>query len=189
MLPAPRGSFLHFCRSVAVGMPPLTLGQQTYCAIVFDRREPGSLEGEPREIARQLFGPDVDTVPPVVRRAVVTLKGLRTGGTLLHSVYLLYAALTSKIQNLGPGEVASCMIASPTLALSAQSYRYCLGVAENTPSIARLIEAQTSTRSGGSLTIRRPDGIAVCIETAAKSEGGAATRGRTVVAALIDRVT
>lgn len=175
-------SFLHFVTQTVQGLPELSVAQRVYVRVVFDREEPQDLDESDRDIARELFG-DIDTVPDVARHVVCVLKGARVGGTLLHSVFLLYAALTVPLDGLAVGEVGFGAVVAPDMRLAGQAFRYTLGAAENTPAIAQCIEAKNQS----SLTLRRPhDGKLVTIECLPASRGGSALRGRTYFAGLLD---
>lgn len=175
-------SFLNFCTKTVKGLPQLSPAQRVYIRVVFDREQPQDLDEAGREIARQLFG-DVDTVPDVARHVVCVHKGARVGGTLLHSVFLLYAGLTFPLDGLAVGEVGFGAVVAPDLRLAGQAFRYALGVAESTLSIASSIVSKT----GSSLTLRRQhDGKLVTIECLPASRGGSALRGRSYFAALLD---
>jgi hypothetical protein len=175
-------SFLHFCTNViADGLPPLSDAQKVYIRVVFDREQPAALEEPDRAIARQLFG-DIDTIPDAARHVVCTLKGARVGGTMLHSVFLLYSALTTPLEGLAVGEVGFGAVVAPDLRLATQAFRYTIGAAESVEEIDRCVENKTTT----SLTLRRPDGRVVTIECLPASRGGSAVRGRTYFAVLLD---
>ncbi len=179
-----RGTFEHFLRRV-LGLGHLSRAQWVYVRVVFDRVEPGELEGDERELARELFG-DVDTIPDAARHVVCTLKGARVGGTWLHSLYLLFAALTADLSGLAQGEVAFGIIVAPDLRLARQALRYCAGAAKEARQIAQLIVSDGTD----SLQLRRPqDGRTVEIACLPASRGGASVRGRTLFAALLDEAS
>ncbi len=175
-------SFLNFCTQTVKGLPELSPAQRVYIRVVFDREEPKDLDESDREIARELFG-DIDTVPDVARHVVCVLKGARVGGTLLHSVFLLYAGLTLPLDGLAVGEVGFGAVVAPDLRLAGQGYRYALGAAESTPAIASSIVTRTNT----SFTLRRQhDGKLVTIECLPASRGGSTLRSRSYFAILFD---
>lgn len=177
------GTFEHFLRYVL--QLSLSRAQWVYVRVVFDRVEPGDLEGEDRELARKMFG-DVDSIPEHARHVVCTLKGARVGGTWLHSLYLLFAALTADLTGLAAGEVGFAIIVAPDLRLARQALRYCTGAAKGAPHIASLVVSD----GADSLQVRRPqDGRVVSIECLPATRGGSAVRGRTLVAALLDEAS
>lgn len=162
----------------------LSPAQAVLVRVCFDGVDPVDLEASDREIAGKLFG-DVDRVPADARHVVAWTKGARMGGTWICSLYLLYAALTADVSPLAPGEVAFAPIVAPDLRLARQALRYASGAANGTRSIKRLVEADTTE----ALTVRRPDGHLVTLECLPASRGGASTRGRSLVGALMDEAS
>lgn len=160
----------------------LTPGQRVLALVAFDALEPGQLEGEDREIARQLFG-DVDTIPPEARHVLVAVCGGRAGKSyVLLALRLLHLALTVPLSTLAPGEVAVALIVAPDLRLARQTMRYALGAAELIPSIRRCIQGKTAD----GFTLRRPEGGLVSLECLPATRGGSALRGRSLVGAALD---
>ncbi len=176
-------TFEHFLRNVL--RLKLSAAQWVYVRVVFDRVQPSVLAGTDRELADKLFG-GVENFPEAARHVVCTLKGARVGGTWLHSLFLLYAALTADLTGLAAGEQAFAIIVAPDLRLARQALRYASGAARETTSIAPCVASD----GADSLLIRRPqDGRLVAIECLPASRGGAAARGRTLVAALLDEAS
>jgi hypothetical protein len=180
-----KATFVHFLTRVLVLQVQLTRAQLVYCAVVFDRVDPCDLAAADRDIGSELFG-DVDRIPEAARHVACTLKGARVGGTWLHSLYLLFAALTADLSGLAPGEQGFAIIVAPDLRLARQALRYCSGAAKATPSIAQFVV----TDGVDSLQLRRPqDDRVVSIECLPATRGGSAVRGRTMVAALLDEAS
>lgn len=174
---------LPFTRFVAeVLRVQLTPAQQALCLVAFDGIEPRDLDPASRELARQIFG-DVDVIPAEARHVIAALCGARAGKSYIFgALLLLYLALTVPLDTLAPGEVAAGIIVAPDLRLARQAMRYAIGAARGTPSIARLITAE----SADSLTLRRPDGRSVELACLPATRGGSAVRGRSLVGAVLD---
>lgn len=180
------GTFIHFLLHVVEGVPALSRAQVIFCAVCFDDRNPEEFT-DPADIALcdELFGPDVKVIPAKARTVLAMRKGRRAGGSLICGLWCLYAALTTPVSNLGPGERAAVLIVSPRLLLSAQIFRYIHGACQS-PLIAPMVESTSSTRTGGEAIINRADGLTVCVEVVAAAEKGVSTRSKTLVAACID---
>ena len=178
-------TFVHFVTDT-LGINHLSRAQRVYVRVVFDRVDPIDLgSGDDLDLARKLFGP-VDRVPEQARGVVCTLKGARVGGTHLHSLFLLYRALTASLNGIALGESGYAVIVAPDLRLARQGLNYVKGAADFVPAIKRAVIADTSD----SITIKRPhDGARVVIECLPASRGGAATRGRSFVAGLLDEAS
>jgi hypothetical protein len=161
----------------------LTDAQLVLCKVAFDRVEPRDLDPADREIAAQLFGPDVDIIPDSARAILVGTFGARSGKSrFLGGIYSLWRALVADVTGLAFGETATALLVAPDLRLGRQSLRFALGAAHSVPSIARLIESESTD----AFALRRPDGSLVAIECLPASRGGIATRGRTLVSAVLD---
>lgn len=178
--------FEHFLRSVVRVERDVTLTPEQWVLVrvCFDDADPADLSEADQAIALELFG-DVRRFPPGSRHVLALLKGARIGGSWLASLYVLYLGLTLGLTGLAAGEVAFGIIVCPDMRLAAQAFRYVAGAIDSTPSIARLVV----TRTTDSITLRRPDGHLITIECLPASRGGAATRGRTLFAALLDEAS
>jgi hypothetical protein len=161
----------------------LTPAQSVLCRVAFDREQPSDLDPDDRDIAAELFGPDVDLIPDSARAVLVGVFGARSGKSrFLGGTYSLWRALVADLSGLAPGETGSALIVGPDLRLGRQTLRFALGAAHSVSSIERLIESETSD----AFSLRRPDGALVAIETLPATRGGSATRGRTLVSAVLD---
>jgi hypothetical protein len=173
-------SFARFCSDVL--RVELTPAQRVLATVAFDGIDPIRLEGDERELAAKLFGP-VDAFAPEARAVLVAVCGARSGKSyLLGALYSLWRALTADLSTLAPGEQASALIVAPDTRLARQCLRYALGAAREVPSIARLVENDTSD----GFVIVRPDGARVAIEVLPATRGGSAVRGRSLVSAVLD---
>ncbi|HYQ28762.1 MAG TPA: hypothetical protein VER04_16130, partial [Polyangiaceae bacterium] len=181
-----RASFEHFLRSVlkVERAVTLTAAQWVMVRVCFDGIDPVDLSEADQAIALELFGP-VERVPPEARHVLALLKGARVGGTWLCSLCVLYLSLICDLNGLAPGEVGFGIICCPDMRLAGQAFRYVAGAIDTTPSIAALVVSKQSD----SVTLRRPDGHLITIECLPASRGGAATRGRTLFAALLDELS
>ncbi len=174
-----RLSYLSFLRDLGVKPTP---AQRVTCAIAFDGVAPRSLRGANRDLSDAIFGP-IDSVPPEARHVFVAVCGARAGKSYIFgALRLLHLALTSPLDTLAPGELASGLIVAPDLRLARQTLRYALGAANATKAIASRITAETSD----SFVIRREAGRSVTLECLPATRGGSAVRGRSLVGAVLD---
>lgn len=172
-------AFTRFCAEVV--RVKLTPGQRVLCLVAYDGLDPKDLEGEDRELARQIFG-DVEVIPPEARAVIVAVVGARGGKSyILCGLRLLHLALTVPLTSLAPGEIASGLVVAPDLRLARQCLRYALGAAKKTPSVAALIRSEAAD----SFVLERPDG-SVALEALPATRGGSALRGRSLVGAVLD---
>jgi len=172
--------FVEFCDDVL--RIQLTPAQRVLCLVAIDGVDPGQLEGEQRELARQLFG-NVDTIPKSARSVLAVVFGGRSGKTYIFGgLYSLWRALTADLSTLAPGELAIAVLVAPDLRLGRQGLRYALGAAKECEHISQLIE----TENKDSFTIRRPDDHVVSVECLPATSGGSALRGRSLVSAVLD---
>ena len=103
----------------------------------------------------------IDSVPPEARHVFVAVCGARAGKSYIFgALRLLHLALTSPLDTLAPGELASGLIVAPDLRLARQTLRYALGAANATKAMASGITAETSD----SFVIRREAGRSVTLE-------------------------
>lgn len=169
------GTFTEFLRA-HVREPELSEAQWELIRVVFDR-------GQPRRnrLCEELFG-TTDPIPEASRSVCAMLKGARVGGTMLWAIYLLWRALTAEVHGLGPGEEAFSLIVCPDLKLARQAFRYCCGVLDDNP---ELLRRQTARRAD-SLSVTGRDGRTITIECLPASARGRATRGRTLLDAVMD---
>jgi hypothetical protein len=176
---SPVSGFVDFCERVL--RVRLTSGQRVAALVAVDNVDPDDLTGVDRDLARKLFG-DVDKVPSRARGVVLLLKGARVGGSYIFGgLYSLWRALTANLSSLAPGEQATALVVAPDTRLGRQVLRYALGAAKVVPTIAQLIESESSD----SFTIRRPDGQRVAIEVLPATRGGSALRGRSLVSSVL----
>jgi hypothetical protein len=159
-----------------LGFQP-TPAQRVYMLVAIDDVAPCDLEGEDRELARQLFG-DVDEVPLAARDVIVLVKGARIGGSYLGGVYLLWRALVADVSGLAPGETATSLVVGPDLRLARQALRYARGAVESVAELAAMVVGDTTD----SFTLEREDGHRVVLEALPATRGGSALRGRSLLA-------
>lgn len=177
-------TFAAFLRDILGVWQRLTRPQRVWVLVSIDGVDPADLTGADRDIARRLFG-DAERVPPEARHVVAMLKGARVGGTWLCALYLLFRAVYADLAGLAAGEQAFSVVVAPDMRLGRQALRYAHGAAKECPELAALIVAETSD----SFTVQREDGRQVVVECLPASRGGAAQRGRTLVAALLDEAS
>lgn len=162
----------------------LEAGQSVFWQVACDGVQPSAMRGRDVPLARAIFGA-VDTIPSECRHTVACVKGARVGFSYIGALRLLHLALTVSLDTMAPGESAAGIIVAPDLRLARQAFRFALGAAKATASIRALIEAETTD----SMTLRRPDGRIVEIVCLPATAGGRATRGRTLVGALLDEAS
>ena len=170
--------FVEFCEALAVELTP---AQRVLCLVAFDGLEPRDLQGDDRELARELFG-DVEVIPPIARMVLAVVAGARSGKTYLGALRLVHLAITVPLTMLAPGEQAAAIIVAPDLRLARQAMRFALGAMQSSPDLVGLIDNETLD----SFQIRRHDGRVVSVECLPATRGGSAVRGRSLVAALLD---
>ncbi len=177
-------SFVRFCTDVC-GVD-LTPAQRVLAAVTCDDVEPGDLEGDEREIARQLFGP-VDTVPALARGVLCYVKGARVGGSrIFGALASLHAALTLPLpRTLAPGERAVALILAPDLRLARQTLRFATGAIE----ASKALRSRVLNEGDTCWTLRRENGAQVSIEALPAGRGGAPTRGRSFVSACLSEAS
>lgn len=170
--------FISFLRTVGFTATP---AQEVLCRVAFDGEEPGSLTGTDRDLATQLFGPDVDTVPPEARSVIVIVKGARIGGSRMSALRALHLAATFDPTAVAPGEIASATIVGPDIRLGRQTLRFAHGAATATPALAGAMGSVTED----SFQLVTGPGRAVAVECLPATSGGRAVRGRSLVAAVM----
>lgn len=159
----------------------LTPAQLVLAKVTYDGLEPRDLEGEERELARQIFG-DVDVFPPDARWVLVAVCGARSGKTYaLGALRVLHLALTVSLASMAPGEKAFGLIVAPDKKLARQAFDYVIGAIEVSPTLEAMVRSKTEER----VVLQRSDGP-VTIERLAASGKGTSLRGRSLVAALLD---
>lgn len=162
---------------------PLTRAQRVLASVAFDGVEPGSLAGEDRAVAEELFGP-VDTFPPEARSILVAVLGARAGKSYVFvALYSLWRALFADLSTLAPGERGVALIVAPDLRLGRQALSYAAGAIDSMPEGFR---PGVDSRSSDSIILTRFDGRKVAIEVLPASRGGSALRGRSLVSACLD---
>lgn len=135
-------------------------------------------------VCRKHFGCTLSQLPDKPRRTV----GARTGGRAGKTSYLdatgaLYFGWTVPAPTLQRGESLYSLGVAPDLGLARQWLSFVLGYVEGSPKLSRAVIG-TPTRNR--IELRRPDGVRLCIQIAAASRGGRATRGRTLAFAALD---
>ena len=174
-------TFLEFCERIGVKLTP---AQRVLCAVSYDGIEPEWLvEKTDRDIARTLYGENVERIPLRARSVALNLCGARGGKSyVLTALRLLHLALTVDLSSLAPNEHASALIVAPNLKLSRQTYRFVLGAAQHKNLAARIIGKPTKE----SFILGREHGRHVVVECLPATRGGAAVRARNYVGAGLD---
>lgn len=119
-------------------------------------------------------------------RIVVVNAGRQAGKTSsLLAPKCVHAAWTLPTPFLRPGQVARCVIISPSTDLSRAAFRYCKGIVESSQRISRNIVKVTSGNladvASEIIILRRPDGRLVEIVVGAADAGGTAARSATLL--------
>jgi hypothetical protein len=175
-------SFTSFCDRIV--QFDLSDGQRALTLVAFDGVEPKDLPPELQRYRAELFGADVDVIPPAARAVLVAVCGARGGKTrVLVALYCLWRVFTADLSTLAPGEQAVALIVAPNKGLARQALRYARGAALSTPVLSELLVAE----SADVLVFARPfDGAEVRIEVLPATRGGGAVRGRSLVCAALD---
>ncbi len=161
----------------------LTRGQRVLARVAFDDVDPCDLEGDERELARQIFG-DVETVPPHARQLVALELGRNSGKTTIVAAYQVYSAVTADLSTRGPGDVPVAVYIGPRKETAAVSIRVARELVRHARagSLERLVESEAVD----GFTLRRPDGRLVAVEAFAASSGGASVRSRSILSFVLD---
>jgi hypothetical protein len=133
--------------------------------------------------AARFFGCKVSGLPTKRPRTVAVRTGGRSGKTSrLGAGKALHAAWTVPLPTTRKREAAVSLIVAPDRALG----RQCLSFVKDYVSESKILSAALVSETRDAVELRRPDGKLVRIEVLAASRGGRATRGRTLVAAIMD---
>jgi hypothetical protein len=160
-----------------------TRAQTVFALVAFDGVDPDRLDGEDREMARQLFGDNVDTVPPDARRTIVAVFGRGSGKDEIAADYSIYRMATGDIRKCGTGDVPVAIVIAPDLKLAGITKNRAIEKVRQVPSLSRCLESETAD----GFVIRRPqDGRLVAFETLAASRAGSTARGRSVLSAVLN---
>jgi hypothetical protein len=151
--------------------------------IAIDGVQPRELEGEDREIARQLFG-DIEEVSEAARRVLVWRLGRASGKTTLAAALGVWIMLTAPLVRVGPGMLAAVVVVAPGRPTAKLSVGVARELVRRTPSLERLVVDEGDTADGFSL--RRPDGRRVYFVAVAASRGGTTLRGYDILALILD---
>lgn len=172
-------SYTEFVASLGV---TFEAGQYVLCRVAFDGVDPVDLPLAERAVAAELFGPDVDRVPPAARDVFVCVIGGRAGKSyLLCGLRMLHLALTVPLDGLAPGERASANIVAPDLDLAQQTLSFAAGAARAHPKLAAMIAADNTD----GLVLRRGSQF-VTVKCRAASGKGKTGRGRSLVGFALD---
>jgi hypothetical protein len=171
--------FTEFCEALGVKLEP---GQLVLARVAFDGVEPRDLEGEERDIARSIFGPDVEVISPVARRALFLVCGGRSGKSYIFiALRMLHLALTVPLTTLAPGEAATVNITAPDLDLADQDLSYIRGAIRRQPQLlAMAVHGAEADSKSDYILLRRKDGDVV-IKCRAASGRGKTGRGRSIL--------
>ncbi|MGO9247460.1 MAG: hypothetical protein ACLP7W_02570 [Solirubrobacteraceae bacterium] len=172
-------SFVRFC-AVVLHLR-LTKGQAAIARVAFDGAVPMALEEPARSIAVAAFGP-LESIPATARRVVLLRCGRASGKSTLAAAFALYKLVTSDLSMCGPADVPIALCTTPTKPLAKVMVGTARRMVEAAPSLRSLLTASTSD----GFTLRRPDGREVSFKAIPKSRGGAAARGVSIVAAVLD---
>jgi hypothetical protein len=171
-------SFIDFCKLLEIKLTP---AQRVLALVCFDGVEPRDLEGEERELARELFGAS-EEFGRMHRAIVAILAGRRAGKSYVCAIRVLHLALIHSLARLAKGEIGFGVIIAPTLSQARQVLRFCSGAANANSEIAAMIRHDTAEQ----LVLLRPDGKTAGIVCKAASSGGLGARSGTLFAAVMD---
>lgn len=161
----------------------LSPAQRVCWSVIVGEAQPRDFEGEDREIARQLFGPDVEEVPPHILRRIALVKGRNVGGSRISALRLLDSSFALDLSSLAHGQVPIGAIIAPRLKNARTCLEYIVGALESSPKLRKRIVSRTAD----SVQIRRTtDKRVVSLEMLPASRGGAAARGPSLVGVVFD---
>ncbi len=170
-------TFLQFVR--LCGITP-TLGQATWIKVAVYRA--AKLTKAEREASAELFGGvELGDVPSLARDVLVLLKGALIGGSMLSGLYLAWRACTAPLYSLRLGERATALVVGPDLRLALQVLRYARGAFAE----VKELESSLVADAKDEFVIQRRDCSRVAVEALPATRGGAAERGRSLVAAVM----
>jgi hypothetical protein len=172
------------------GITP-SLAQRTLYSVACDGVDPASLPAAQRALAAEMFGPDVQVVPPAARRVLVIISGRGVGKTLYEGLYLLYRALCAPLRGVALGERVFFPFLSIDRATARQGVNFARGVVEAVPSYRALLQAESKEQRRGrnaadGFVLRRPDKREVAIEVLTAARAGVGARGRTLGGIALD---
>jgi hypothetical protein len=177
--------FTTFCREVGV---TLEKGQLVLAKVAYDGVEPCELQGEERELARLIFGPSVERIPPLARRVIVLVIGARSGKSRVFiALRMLHLAVTVPLDALNDsGEKAAVNITAPDLDLAEQDLAFIRGAIQKHPRLrAMAVHGAEPDSKSDHIILRRSDGD-VIIKTRAASGKGKTGRGRSILGFGLD---
>jgi hypothetical protein len=158
----------------------LTTGQRVVAKVAFGNYSVSDLEGEERELGLKMFGGATE-VPPEAKKFVCLRLGRGSGKTTLCSAYAVYTAVAQPVK-VGPGDSPYVMTIAPDKETAKLSISMAREMMRSNPALERLVVAEEKQ----AITLRRPNGLQVKIEAFAASAKGTNTRGRTILAFLLD---
>ena len=174
---------------------PLTFtpAQIAFASVAYDGLDPIDLSPEPfgnheppvnlRQLALDIFG-GAERIPKKARRIIVARFGRGSAKTLLSAARGLWRMAFADLRRCGPGDVARVIVASPR---KGDQSNIALQVARAfAEQVAARLHWEFVSDSASGFVILRPDGREVEFTTVAKSRGGDAARGFSIVDAIID---
>lgn len=176
-------SFTAFCARLGVVLEP---GQLVFCLVAFDGVEPRDLKGQQRELAREMFGPDVDVVPPLARSVIVMVAGGRGGKSYLFALRALHLGLTVDLSTIAPGQQPAVTFTAPDQSLALEDVNYIRGAIRSNPDLlAMAVSGCEEDSKSLELVVRRGP---VLIKIAARAAGakGRTGRGRSLLCGGLD---
>lgn len=155
----------------------LTRGQHALSRVAFDGADPIDAGA----LAIEIYG-GVERVPPSCRRLNVLRLGRASGKSSLAAAYAIYVMLTADLSSAGPGDVPSVIAIAPTKKTAQLCTNMAISFVEQNDELRPLVvHANTD-----SFSLRRHDGRRVQFRALAKSRGGAAARGISIIGAIFD---
>lgn len=154
----------------------LTPGQSVLAKVAFGDFDPEELEGEERELARELFG-GLNCVTPAARKLVAMRLGRGSGKTTICAAFGVYRAVTADCSRLGPGASAYFIIVAPDKPLAKLSISMAREMMRSTSALERMIVGDTKEE----IVIRRPDGRTCYIKAFAAAKAGTNLRGKDIL--------
>lgn len=156
--PSVPSSYVAFCLWLGVALSP---AQTVVGKVAYDGAEPCELVGEERELARTLFGAEVETIPAEARGVLVAKCGGRGGKTYaLIALKLVHGMLTRDLSPLAPGQRAFALVIAPNDALRQEAVNYALGAVRSKPELLPFLVLPKGTKESDQVStfgLERPD--------------------------------
>ena len=173
--------FHHFAMHCGEGYP-FTSAQSALAKVCFDGVQPRDLDGEEREVAREIFGP-IDEVADSARGTVAIEAGRLSGKTSITARYVAYRCLTADLSEMFKSAVPAFAILAPHLRTSSMLFDQVVTFLNDVPAVKERIKISNSEE----IVFDRPtDGRTIAVRTYPRSPAGREVRGQDFVGFAVD---